>query len=252
MAMKRKYGGGYKRSAKRTRYSRRKSYKKSYRKSRGTYNTAERGLAVSSLYRARRLPYRAYKNKVYESLMFKESYRSYDTSTANVTTVVSADTKLWTQFRVPADFYLSAGGYDGSSTFSTDKLIIKGGMLNVTLRNDMADPIIVEFGKVKFKNSEGLSDIVGTTLASFDISNWPNFGTGFKLTQGMRKMVVAANDTITMTMKIPMIIINDLNQWTTEALNIETLVYSVFSQTAGALALVRTVQHNLTFVADAI
>lgn len=211
------------------------------------------GRAATSLYATRRMPYRRYKRTLYNSLKFKESHRSAYSAPGTVTgTPTAADKKFWYRFALLDNFYEAAGGYTGSRTFSTDKFIIKGGMLSIVLRNDMTETMIVEWGVVRYVNSEGEADINGQeTESTWDISNFDNFGTGIKMRGKMRRVVVEPNGQIEMRVKIPLTVINDINQWNTEGYGKTGIVYSIFPGTTTALNVARVIGHNLTFVADA-
>lgn len=246
---KRRYSPSMYRSVKRRRVTRR-----SYRRRRSSYINSTQGRAVTSLYRTRRVPYRAYKRKLYNALTFEKKHRSVFSAGATISDIISdVDKKRWFRYQLPDNFYVAAGGYLGLSTFFPGKFIIKGGLISVTLRNDMTDTMIVEWGQVRYANSEGEDDINGQeTESTWDISNFDNFGTGLKMLGRMRRIVVEPNGQIEMRVRIPLTVINNVNQWGTEGYAKSAIVYSIFPNKAGALNVPRVLGHNLTFCADVI
>lgn len=245
--MKRKYGGQRRRTFKRRKITRRKTRRTSF------INSTS-GRPATSLYRTRRMPYRRYKRQMYKSLIFEEKYRSVFSGTATlVDTPSSSDKKFWYRYQLPDNFYLTAGGFTGSQTFTTSKFTIKGGLLSTTLRNETADTVIVEWGTIRFRNSLGEADVnAQETSCLADISNFDNFGTGFSLQGKMRRVVVEPNGQIEMRIRIPFTNINDITQWNTEGYAKTAIVYSIFPNSTSALNISRVVGHNLTFCADAI
>lgn len=191
---------------------------------------------------------------MYDSLTFQEKYRSVFSGAATITDTPSgADKKLWYRYNLPDNFYQTAGGFTGSQTFTTARFTIKGGILCTTLRNDTTDTIIVEWGAITFKNSLGEADINGQETAyTADISNFANFGTGFKLNGKMHRVVMEPNGQVDMRVRIPFTNINDITQWNTEGYGKSAIAYSIFSNNTGALSVPRVLGHNLTFCADAI
>lgn len=200
------------------------------------------------------MPYRTYKRKMYNSLIFEEKYRSVFSAAATITdTATAADKKLWYRYQLPDNFYQTAGGFTGTETFTTSKFTIKGGLLTTTLRNDTTDTLIVEWGTIRYKNSLGEADVnAQETEYTADISNFQNYGTGFRLLGKMRRIIMEPNGQIEMRIRIPFTNINDINQWNTEGYQKTAIVYSLFPNSVTALNVPRVLGHNLTFCADAI
>lgn len=191
---------------------------------------------------------------MYKALTFEEKYRSVFSAAATITdTATAADKKLWYRYQLPDNFYVTAGGFTGSETFTTSKFIIKGGIITTTLRNDTTDTLIVEWGCIKYKNSLGEADINGQeTSYMADISNFSNFGTGFRLMGKMRRIIMEPNGQVDMRVRVPFTNINDITQWGTEGYGKTAIVYSIFPNSTSALSVPRVLGHNLTFCADAI
>lgn len=208
---------------------------------------------MSSLFNKRRMSRRVYKRKLYDSLLFKESYRSV-LSTASTAgfTLTGLDKKLWLSNTLPTSFYTTAGGLINSTdTFSTSKIIIKGGMLSVTLVNSDASPIIVEWMPVKYLDDEYTINATETEYA-YDISCLPGFGKSFRLLGKPKRVVVEPGDRVEMRMKIPMTVINNIDEWTNSDKGKTALVYTIQVNSIAAESFPRVVSHNLTFVADAV
>lgn len=233
-----------------------KYVRRRYRRSaaRGTHITGTKGTAVGSLFRTRRMPYRSYKRKLYNSLMFKESYRSVLSTAANFTfTNTALDKKQWGEYYLPVNFYTTAGGLINSdATFTEDKVLIKGGVMGVTMVNTDASPIIVEWGVIKYKNDDIDFSAYGETEYSYDISCFPGYGHSFSLMGKMKRVVIEPGDRIDMRVKIPFTIINDKSEWATNSKNRPVIVYSVQANSVAAETLPLIRYHNLTFVADAV
>jgi len=222
-------------------------------RARTNYVTGTKGTAVTSMFKNKRMSYKSYKNAVYKSLMFKESYRSV-LSTASTAgfTLTGLDKKLWLSQALTTQFYTTGGGLINSTdTFSTSKFIIKGGVLSVALVNSDASPIIVEWMPVRYLDDE--YTINGTeTEYLYDVSCFPGFGKSFKLVGKPKRVVVEAGDRIEMRMKIPFTIINNIDEWTNSEKGKMAIVYTIQANSVAAESFPRVVSHNLTFVADAI
>lgn len=232
----------------------RKITKRKYsRKGRKTnYINSNRGTATTSLYSTRRQPYSSYKRSVYNSLKFKESNRSVlSTFTTLTGTLTQIDKKIWYSATPAANFYESAGGYYGGGTFTASKLIIKGGMFSVVLRNDDTNPMTVEWGRLKWKNDDVTIAGVETEYTA-DVSNLEGFGQSFKLISKMKRVLIQPGETLEMRVKIPFTMINSIAQWNNENNGKTALVYSVAPFSASAMNVSVVSGHNLTFVADAI
>lgn len=229
------------RAVKRARYTKRKS----------NYAIGSKGNNQVSLYSGRRTSYRTYKNKLYNSLKFKESYRSYGTGDTTQTTTISGSQKTWSTIaQIPSNFYLTAGGYPGAATFNTEKLIIKGGRISMSFTNTYDSPIVLEYGLIRAENST--YTLTGTTDRNHDVSNFAGFGSGFRVMGRMKKIVIQPNDCISFSFKIPFHVINDLPQWATENSGRTYIAYNLACDQGGAVTVKRVFGHNLTFVADAI
>lgn len=224
--------------------------RRSYRK-RSQALSSQKGNFGSSLYKKKLVPYRKYKSQVYRSLKFKESHRSVRTVTGTITTsLLGADEKQWAQFTLADNFYEAAGGYTGTSTFSTDKIIIKGGMYYSMIRNTGTVPMKVEFGLIR------ILDTIYTPNGAVDknagdLSTLPGFGQSFKLISKMRKHILEPGDQCQVAYKLPFKIINDIGTWNAEV-GKTAIVWSASSSTAGALSYLNERGHNLTFCADTI
>lgn len=229
--------------------------KRSSRKGgRGSMINSTKGGSAGSLYRTKRLSRKQYRRKLYESLRFQEKYRSVYSASGTVSlTATAADKKTWYRYDLPDNFYEAAGGFTGSQTFTTSKFIIKGGQLYVSLRNDNAETCIIEWGAVRYVNSAAAAAINGVeTECTYDLSNFSDFGTGFKVVKRMRRIILEPNAQVEMRVKFPFTVINDITQWNDESYGKYAIVYSIHPTTITASSFARVLGHNLTFVADAI
>lgn len=212
--------------------------------------SSQKGNFTGSVYRTRRIPYRAYKRQVYSSLKFKESYRSVRSLCNNIVTpVLGANQKSWAQLSLNDDFYTTAGGYTGADLFSTSKFIIKGGKLSSMIRNTTDQPMRVEFALIKTLTATGWVGGVYPTTA--DISFVTGFGHDFKLVSRVRNHILEPGDQCEVTYRLPFTMINDITNWAAEIGKL-IIVWSATNNTAGALTYLNERGHNLTFVADAI
>lgn len=196
---------------------------------------------------------RVYKRKLYNSLMFKESYRSVLSAQGTAGfTHTDLSKKFWLSQTLGSAFYTVAGGLINSTdTFSTEKIIIKGGMLSVTLVNNDTSPIIVEFMPVKYLDNEYTINATETEYL-YDISCFPGFGKSFKLIGKPKRVVVEAGDRVEMRHKIPFTVINNIDEWTNSDKGKTAIVYSIQANSTVAESFPRIISHNLTFCADAI
>jgi len=231
------------------RYVRRK-YRR--RGAKTSYMTGQRGNAIGGMYRTRMLPYKQYKRKLYRSLAFKESYRSIFSEAGSRTFTTALDRKIWYVQTLLDNFMLPAGGLTGASdTFTWSKLIIKGGMISVSLHNTLTVPIVVEWGIMRYINN--LQDIYAVESEHIaDISCIPGYGNSFRLISRMKSVTVEPGDRIEMRCRVPFKVINNYTQWTTERQGKTALVYSIQDNTAAATTLPIVYGHNLTFCGDAI
>lgn len=245
--MKRSYGGQRRVVAKRRRTTyRRRSYRK-----RSQALSSQKGNFGGTLYRRKLVPYRKYKNQLYRSLKFKEAHRSIRSNTSTITTsTLTASQKQWAWFLFNDNFYESAGGYTGSSTFSTDKIIIKGGMYYSMIRNTGTVPMKVEFGLIRVLDTLYSPDLEIDENAG-DLSTLAGFGQSFKLISKMRKHILEPGDQCQVSYKIPFKVINDIGTWNTNV-GKTAIVWSASSSTPGALSYLNERGHNLTFCADTI
>lgn len=229
--------------------------RKTYRKGkRGTMINSTRGGSAGSLYKTRRLSRKVYRRKLYDSLRFEEKYRSVFSAPGTLgVTSTAADKKTWYRYDLPDNFYQTAGGFTGAQTFTTSKFIIKGGQLYVSLRNDNAETAIIEWGAVRYVNSAAAAAInLAETEVTWDISNFSDFGTGFKMVKRMMRVILEPNGQVEMRVKFPFTVINDITQWNDESYGKYAIVYSVHPGTTAASSFARVLGHNFTFVADAI
>lgn len=231
---------------------RRRSFKtrRTYRK-RATALSSQRGNFSGGLYRTRLQPYRKYKSSVYRSLKFKESHRSVQSLTNNITSgTLSPNQKQWYMFELNNAFYLSSGGYTGTGTFSTDKIIIKGGTMYSMVRNVDTSPITVEFALIRLLES-GRNPNGVISLNAGDLSTVDGFGQGFKLISKVKRHIVEPNDQCEVKYRIPFKIINDITQWNGDDGNI-AIVWSVTGNKSGTHVHFNERGHNLAFCADKI
>jgi hypothetical protein len=222
------------------------------RGSRSTALSSQRGNFAGSMFRTRKLPYRQYKNKVYESLRFKEANRSiFDLCNSLTTAVLLATQKEWHNYIVPDNFYATAGGYIGTNTFDTDKFIIKGGKMRVMIRNTGDVPMAVEIMPILSKQNPHTAINGTVTLNHADISILAGFGSEFKLIGKVKKHILEPGDQCAFEYRIPMTIINDLTAWNSETMKPQ-IVWNTSTNVAGAHSYLFERGHNLTFCADSI
>lgn len=244
--MKRKYPGSYA-PMKRRRFTRRRRF----RRGKSSALSSQKGNFTGMLYRTKRVPYRRYKRAVYKSLAFKEASRSILTNVSTITTAALATTeKAWATYEIPDNFYETAGGYTGSSTFTTSKFVIKGGMMYTKIRNTGAVPMVVEMCLLRFMDT--VHDPNGDISPNAgDISTLAGFGQSFKLVSRVKRHIIEPGDECSVQYRIPFTIINDITTWNATQGKLR-IAWSATSSTAGALSYFNERGFNLTFVGDAI
>lgn len=199
------------------------------------------------------MPYKSYRRKLYNSLMFKESYRSV-LSTAGTVGFTHSDLgkKYWVVNDPPTSFYTAAGGLINSdTTFTNDKFIIKGGIMSTCLVNNDASPIIVEWGTIRVLNNDYTINATETEYVA-DLSTFDGFGYSFKLLGRMKRVVVEPGDRIEMCIRIPFTVINNIAEWGTQDKGKIMLVYNIQANSVAAESFPRILSHNLTFCGDAV
>lgn len=217
---------------------------------RGLYSKG-RSMA-NSAYRMKKGSRRSFKKHLYESTKYAMHHRSvYSYAAGTISTPISNDEKqvVYRNF-LPANFWLAAGGYNGTSTFSNGDLTIRGGIVRLALFNSSDVSLRVEVTKLFVKTATtDLTVVNGAQNSMWDLTLLNDYEK-FCVMNGRKTILISPNERVQLMWKLPIQKI-DQSTFLTGYRN-HAFLMAVHAPVSAIKTLEYTYGHNLSFVGDAI
>lgn len=258
MAMKRKFVTSSK-AYKKIKLTPWKRYSRRARSRRSSFITSQLNSTSGLLYRGRKLRYKAYKRKVYNSTFGLQSNRSILSIRDSVVGTLSNLEKYYKVYEIPDNFYALAGGYTGTGTQKSDgKFVIKGGSMYIRFFNGgTAGTTMLEYECVLCRcvntASSTTAPIIpaGVIRNSADWSHLPGYGQTWKVISRTKRFILEPNDVTRVDYRIPFTVLNNIADWSLSKGKLFILITATRCA-AVAAAVIYEVEfgHNLTFTGD--
>jgi len=220
--------------------------RRNFRKRRSQAYSSQRGNTSMAGYRGRKVPYRRYLNQMWRSSNFKEHHRSINSTAIAMTSNVSnTAADVFITPMITNSFWSTGGGSIVNLTVDED-IFIRGGVANITYRNNGSAPVTVRTYKI-FRHSAEAFSIPTPQSAMWDPTTVPNFERFYNI-RGTFKTIIEPGDQNTINHYIGKrkVEIGDFN----DGYRRDYWVTTINSTNGAVVSVTSLIGHSISFVVD--